>query len=154
VVSDLTQALTFIKDRNASARFIVTVSPVPLKATAAPKSVLVSTTLSKAILRVAAEVVTSSRPDAAYFPSYEIITGAHARGAYFESDLRSVTDAGVAHVMRLFLAHYTEGGHSPELTADVPTSPSASYIEKMRQTAAVICEEELLDQDKTHAQTA
>ena len=38
-------------------------------------------------------------------PSYEIITGNHARGAYYASDLRNVTDEGVEHVTRPFLKH-------------------------------------------------
>ncbi len=61
VVTDLNAAIKFIKDRNPKARFVITVSPVPLKATAAGQSVLVSTALSKAILRVAAEQVSTGR---------------------------------------------------------------------------------------------
>ena len=86
---------------------ILTVSPVPLTATAEDRGVLVSTTLSKSVLRVAAEEISRERDYVAYFPSYEIVTGNYTRGAYFGEDLRSITEAGVAHVMRLFMKHYT-----------------------------------------------
>src|SRR5205823_5578884 len=79
-------------------------------ATAEPRSVLVATTYSKSVLRVAAEEIANHDPGIAYFPSYEIITGQHTRGRYFASDLRSVTEEGVARVMALFLQHYTEIG--------------------------------------------
>ena len=80
---------------NPRVKVILTVSPVPLVATAEEAHVLVATTLSKSVLRVAAEVVSARGRDVAYFPSYEIITGPQARGRYFAEDLRSVTDEGV-----------------------------------------------------------
>ncbi len=71
VVADLDIAMDFIRSMNPTARVILTVSPVPLVATAEDRSVLVSTTYSKAVLRVAAEQVSAARPYVAYFPSYE-----------------------------------------------------------------------------------
>lgn len=68
---------------------------------------MVSTTLSKAILRVAADKATRTLTDVHYFPSYEIITGNFNKCGYFEDDLRSVKPAGVAHVMSLFMRHGT-----------------------------------------------
>ena len=61
---------------------ILTVSPVPLVATAAGKHVLVATTYSKSVLRVACEEVCQKAADVMYFPSYEIITGNYNRGSY------------------------------------------------------------------------
>ena len=109
VVADLHGAIQFILERNSGAKFILTVSPVPLVATAENRSALVSTTYSKSVLRVAAEEVSAAYGSVAYFPSYEVITGNHARGRYFANDLRSVTEEGVDHVMRLFMQHYTSG---------------------------------------------
>jgi hypothetical protein len=104
VVADLDAFLAELRAVNPQARLLLTVSPVPLAATAEPRHVWTSTTLSKAVLRLAAEEM-SRRPGVAYFPSYEIVTAPSARGAYFEPDLRSVTPAGVDHVMRLFARH-------------------------------------------------
>ena len=61
---------------------------------------LVSTCLSKSVLRVAANTCAAMRENVAYFPAYEIITGPHSGGAYYEDDLRSVNEKGVNHVMR------------------------------------------------------
>jgi hypothetical protein len=148
VVHDFNAVVAFVKERNPKARFIVTVSPVPLIATFEPRSVLVSTTWSKAVLRVAAEEVSAASPEVAYFPAYEIITGNHARGAYFADDLRSVTEAGVAHVMKLFFRHYTAGVEAaPERTEDFSDSDQASraHIRAMRTIAEAICDEEALE---------
>ena len=143
VVDDMSAALEFIAARNPRARVILTVSPVPLAATAEDRSVLVSTTYSKSVLRVAAETLARRYAHVAYFPSYEIVTGAHARGAYYEPDLRNVTQAGVAHVMALFLKHYTaEAPAAPEPVADEDASRAlAAAVEK---EANVVCEEAML----------
>ena len=106
VVAELEEFIDLLRAVNARAKVILTVSPVPLVATAEDRHALVSTTYSKSVLRVAAEMVTKSRADVAYYPSYEIITGSFNRGQYFAADLRSVLEAGVEHVMRLFLKHY------------------------------------------------
>ena len=150
VVQDLRRALSFIRARNPKAKVILTVSPVPLVATAEDRSVLVSTTYSKSVLRVAAEEVARDRDYVAYFPSYEIITGNHTRGAYFGADLRSVTEAGVEHVMRLFLKHYggAETGDAVAPSADTTAAMAervASHTRDMEEIARVVCEEEALD---------
>jgi hypothetical protein len=146
VIADLEEVIEFIVARNARAKFLFTVSPVPLVATAESRSVLVSTTYSKSVLRVAAEEITRGRPAAAYFPSYEIITGNFARGRYFAEDLRSVTEEGVGHVMRLFMQHYTSGGTKPYGSADPVTRTNRGIVEELTETMAVICDEEVLDQ--------
>ncbi len=61
--ADLNAAIAFVRARNPGARFILTVSPVPLIATALDRSALVSTTYSKSVLRVAAEEAAALRND-------------------------------------------------------------------------------------------
>lgn len=106
VAAELEEFIDLLRSVNPAAKVILTVSPVPLVATAEDRHALVSTTYSKSVLRVAADMVSRSRPGVAYFPSYEIVTGGYNRGAYFAADLRSVVETGVQHVMRLFLKHY------------------------------------------------
>jgi hypothetical protein len=148
VIADLGKAIDFIRAKNPAARVILTVSPVPLAATAEDRSVLVSTMLSKSVLRVAAEEIAGQRDYVAYFPSYEIVTGSYTRGAYFGEDLRSVTEAGVDHVMRLFMKHYASGTTAAGDVASSPREPAADPVEAhfrdMQRIADVICEEELL----------
>ena len=72
-------------------KFIVTVSPVPLTATASGQHVEVATAGSKAILRAACGRLIEKFRDVDYVPSYEIITSQTARGAFYAPNLRSVT---------------------------------------------------------------
>jgi GSCFA family len=148
VIADMTGAIDFVRGKNPAAKFILTVSPVPLAATAENRSVLVSTTYSKSVLRVAAEELARDRPYVAYFPSYEIITGSYTRGAYFAQNLRDVTDAGVAHVMRLFLKHYASDADVDLLPAGDAAAASddtaAARARAVEKITDVICEEEIL----------
>lgn len=130
IVADLRQFWNSLLAINAGARLILSVSPVPLAATFEPRHVLTATTYSKAVLRVAADMMASENSNCAYFPSYEIITGNFNRGAYYDEDLRGVAADGVDHVMRLFLRHYTRSG--VDLGATI------------REEARVLCDEELL----------
>lgn len=145
VIQDLETFLGYLALVNPSARVILTVSPVPLVATAEDRHVLSSTTVSKAVLRVAADVISRQHSNVSYFESFEIITGNFNRGRYFADDLRSVTEEGVSHVMRLFLKHYAgvEAGRPRTETAEA--SPD-NFLASMRSAIAVICDEELLDQ--------
>ena len=142
VVDDMKAALGLIRQRNPHVKVILTVSPVPLMATAEDRHVLVSTVYSKSVLRVAAEVVTQELPYVAYFPSFEIITGAFNRGAYFAEDLRSVREEGVEHVMRLFFQHATAQG--PAAAAPPVVEPAIDFDKRLSDVVNVLCDEELL----------
>jgi hypothetical protein len=99
MVDDMAQFIERFRVVNPTARIILTVSPVALVATYEDRHVLVSTTASKAALRTVADEIAAEFDNVAYFPSYEIITGPHARGRFFADDLRDVTPEGVQHVM-------------------------------------------------------
>lgn len=143
VMQDLNETIALVRGHNAAARFILTVSPVPLIATMEDRSVLTSTTYSKSALRAAAEEVAAAHDGVAYFPSYEVITGAYTRGAYFTEGLRDVTEAGVAHVMRLFLRHYADLGDAAAPPAPAAQPPDG--VSALEAAVAVLCDEMLLD---------
>lgn len=144
VVADIEGFVTRLKDVNPSARIILTVSPVPLVATAEDRHVLTSTTLSKSVLRVAADIISRAHSHIAYFESYEIITGNFNRGRYFGDDLREVTEDGVNHVMRLFLKHYAgvEVGVADQPATQVQKNDD--FLNRTTAAMAVMCEEEAL----------
>lgn len=123
-------------------RMILTVSPVPLTATASDQHVLLATTYSKSVLRAVAGSAVARCPDIDYFPSYEIITNPLARGVFFESNLRSVRPEGVAAVMRAFFAEHAFAGREAESARQAELTPSAAQDTAL---AALQCEEELLD---------
>jgi hypothetical protein len=120
---------------------LLTVSPVPLIATYEDRHVLVSTTYSKSVLRVAADKLCRAFEGVDYFPSYELITGNFSGGRYFEPDLRSVNEMGVDHAMRLFLAHYAS---VPLLGGEVEAAVPQARKEELQQATAVVCDEEAI----------
>ncbi len=142
-VADMNAAFAMIRERNPAARFLVTVSPVPLNATALPRHIWVSTTYSKAVLRVAAEQICAAWPATDYFPSYEIITSPHVRGRYFAADGREVMEAGVEHVMRTFLHHYGTAPASAS-AAEPPPAPEDTHLAEMERIVKVLCDEEAI----------
>lgn len=145
VADTITQMGTFVEKLrkvNWAAKIVLTVSPVPLVATYEKRHVLASTTYSKSVLRAAASEVASCFDDVAYFPSYEVITGAFNRGRYFEADLRSVTKEGVDHVMRLFLRHYAETNAEQTST---PREIKSVLADEIKAASELVCEEIYLD---------
>jgi len=106
--SEVTDDLHAICDRlnevNPGLRIILTVSPVPLVATATDAHVVVATTRSKAILRVAAGEIVDARPNVTYFPAYEIVCGPQAPHEFFEPDRREVSSLAVETVMSALLS--------------------------------------------------
>jgi GSCFA family len=139
---DLLEALRLIRKRNPKVRIILTVSPVPLNATMESRHVFVSTTWSKAVLRIAAERVLNSFDNILYFPSYEIITSPHVRGRYYAEDCREVRPEGVRHVMQLFFRHLSEGGVPEPRRADaVPDQ----FLARMQQKSDILCDEEAIN---------
>jgi hypothetical protein len=146
VVADLTDFVEALAQVNSgTAQVVLTVSPVPLTATAEPGAhVLSATTYSKSVLRVAAEAVRQRFGNVQYFPAYEIITGAFARGAYYAADLRNVVEDGVSHVMRLFMQHAT-GSRTlrPEQTG--VDTPQRAYLAAAQRLVDVECDEIHLD---------
>jgi hypothetical protein len=115
-------------------RCLVTVSPVPLTATASGAHVLAATTYSKSVLRSVVGELAAAHADIDYFPSYEIVTNPAARGVFFAANLRSVTEEGVSVVMRQFFAE-----HAPAAATGKPAPESGT------DSGEVQCEEALLE---------
>ncbi|WP_210447113.1 GSCFA domain-containing protein [Vibrio crassostreae] len=137
IVEDFTKFQEILYEVNPSAKILLSVSPVPLKATYANSHVLVANTYSKSVLRVAAEKICSLSSSIDYYPSFEIITGNYNRGEYYEADFRSVKSSGVHHVMNLLVKHYSE--QSKDTVAICPED---------FEEANVVCDEESIDSVK------
>ena len=141
VQSDLIALIGKLRKINAGIRILLTVSPVPLAATYERRHVLVSTTYSKAALRVAADAAERQLDGVIYFPAYEIITSPAAGGRYYADDLRQVTQVGVKHVMKLFGRHFFP--RAGDLAAADPESPRLEAA--IRRDAEIVCDEETID---------
>lgn len=144
--SDLELAVALMRDINPDLRFVLTVSPVPLTATASGQHVLVATTRSKSVLRAVAGEIAEADPNVDYFPSYEIISGAPARAMFFEPNMRSVAPQGVDFVMRHFFAGLNLSGSARAgLPASSGFNDAETKIEAEAAAEDIVCEELTLE---------
>lgn len=128
ILADMEEVRERLRAVNPSIRMLLTVSPVPLTATASDQHVLVATMHSKSILRAVVGSLHQRYDDVDYFPSYELVAGHQARAMFFKPNLRTVEDEGVRVVMRHFFR-----AHGIETGAGVP--PPAEAAERASQTA-------------------
>lgn len=136
IYDDLKRFVELALEANPSMRFLLTVSPVPLVATASGEHVLAATIYSKSVLRAVAGQLFQEQDNIDYFPSYEIITSALSKGSFFENNLRSVRPGGVSAAMNAFFAEHDEAPQTR--TASKPPA-------KARKTADIVCEDLLLE---------
>ena len=139
IYQDLDAAFKLMKALNPTLKFLLTVSPVPLTATASDHHVLVATAYSKATLRAVAGDLAAARDDTDYFPAYELITGSPFRSRFFQDNLRSVTPEGVDFVMAAFFSGI--GGLSQKFEPKIVNNEAVDLLDS---EADLVCEEELL----------
>ena len=144
IINDLKQFRATVQKIRSNKRFqmILTVSPVPLTATASGKHVLVSTVHSKSILRaVAGQLSTKKRAkkgDIDYFPSYEIVNNPRLHSTTFKENLRSVRDETVEMVMKHFSSEH------PPIQREKKLDPKI-VNENVKSQKDIQCEEALLE---------
>lgn len=102
VRSDLVDVINAMQERNKNIRILLTVSPVPLTATATPEHALIANTYTKSLLRTVAGDLTIDMPIVDYFPGYEMITSPVYAGRHYENNKRNVRQEGVDYVMSAF----------------------------------------------------
>lgn len=137
VVADLRAFIEEVRDVNPDMKMILTVSPVPLAATATPGHVFAANAYSKAVLRVAAEQV-SRLPGVYYFPAYEIVSAAGSDG--FAEDRRSVLESMVERVMALFFRYLFSASDAP-----VPVEADDHFLSSSKAVVDTMCDEQRLD---------
>ena len=150
VLDDLTHLRKQLDEFDSRTRLVLTVSPVPLVATASDCHVLTASTYSKSVLRAAAGRAAETLTNVEYFPAYEIVTGPQAPGSYFEDDARTVSPEGIEAVMRAMLGR--PDADAPRRTdaerATAGAEANTQISESMRLSQLIAdaeCEEALLD---------
>ena len=144
VYADFIQVRRILKSRRKHLRFLLTVSPVPLTATASGDHVLTATLYSKSVLRAVAGQLASEFEDVDYFPSYDLIASHFSKGAFYDSNLRSVTSEGVQAAMRSFFAEHifddaqATPDHAPVAVPQEPLAAAPAGDD-------LVCEEMLLE---------
>ena len=116
-------------------KIILTVSPVPLTATASNNHVLTSTIYSKSILRSVAGQLATNQRHIDYFPSYEIATNPRMHSMSYEHNLRTIRSEAVENIMNHF---FTE--HPPINIQEEAENSSKEYND-----SSIKCEEELIE---------
>ncbi len=137
VVQDMSRVMAWLKRINPNLRVLLTVSPVPLAATASDEHALSATFYSKSVLRAAVEQLRAKFDCVEYFPSYEMVTFMSTVRPAFDDNLRNVRPEVVEYVMKNFFNSYF--GIPPEQLQELAPEQSASENE-----ADLICEEEAL----------
>lgn len=142
VLSDLSALRTIIlstRGERSSCRFLLTVSPVPLTATASEQHVLCATIEAKSVLRAVASELVRKYPDVDYFPAYEIIASPWNNGRYYTANQRTVSNQGVAAVMQAFFAEH--GGNAevtPMPPPSVPVAPAPDGVDDSQCVDALL----------------
>lgn len=140
---ELTKAIELIRSINENIKFLLTVSPVPLTATASANHVLTATCYSKSVLRTVAEMMVVENAYIDYFPSYEIITTHANKGRFFNENMRDVTEDGVSYVMS-----HLEAGIMPyefKKTRKQESLAAERYNKNPAEMDDVACEEMVLE---------
>ncbi|XWN33248.1 MAG: GSCFA domain-containing protein [Devosia sp.] len=140
-VDDMERARRQLKRHNAAMKILLTVSPVPMVATASGEHVMVANARTKSVLRSTADALCTRHDDIDYFPSYELITQPPMRAMFYDPNLRTVCRDGVRFVMgHFFTAHGI--GPKPSRAAKPPkaAAPTPQATEE-----DVVCEEVLLE---------
>lgn len=147
VVQDLVAAFEEMRRLNPELKFLLTVSPVPLTATATNDHILTASTYSKSVLRSAAGYLCQEKDYIDYFPSYELIASPPYRARFFEANMRSVTSEGVSFVMSKFfkaIGAPIVGEATSKITLAPPETTQVEKPEKAKSTED-ICEDIILE---------
>lgn len=141
ILEDFTALDEALSSINPDLKWLLTVSPVPLAATASDQHVLPATARSKSVLRVVCDMLAEGSDRIDYFPSYELVTSPAHPQSVFAGDLRSVRPEIVAQIMQTFLAAH---GLGEDGLGGTPMAEERSISNDDPQDDA-ICEDILLD---------
>ena len=146
-ITEMQTTFELIRAVNKDIKFLLTVSPVPLTATATDAHVLSASTYSKSILRAAAGALSNASAEVDYFPSFELISSHPQKGAFFEDNLREVKSDGVAFVMRHFQTalEINKGNEGVVENQDTLSGPAQDQSPDDDSTDDTICEEVFLE---------
>ena len=142
VLEDLNWCIQFIGTQNKNLKWIFTVSPVALSATATNQHVLLATTNAKSILRAAIDEICENYSTCEYFPSYEITLSAANFGQFLDSDLRSISPRGVNLVLRKFQSAFA---FNSDASIVLGKAARSDVEERIRTAVKAECDEAFND---------
>jgi tetratricopeptide (TPR) repeat protein len=125
-------------------RVLITVSPVPFKATFTGEDAITANTYSKSVQRAACQAFVARHGNVDYFPSYEIVTMSD-RELVYERDNVHIGGSTVAYIVDQVLANYTP---------DLKFRPAKVVVPKTRRAEAQDNHLDLFVRAKHHADEA
>jgi hypothetical protein len=148
IKSDLKEVIKILDEFTFKKKYIFTVSPVPLTATATNQHVMVANTYSKSVLRAVVGDISFEYANVDYFPSYEIVANPWVLHSKYDTNQRSVLSSTVDEVMNVFLFN-----HDFEFASKVQFQPTSNDSNKDLNSNIIsslnasdpICEEMLLN---------
>ncbi|NOR63953.1 MAG: GSCFA family protein [Rhodobacteraceae bacterium] len=140
VLADAEEFIAYALAINPDMKFMFTVSPVPLTATASGQHVLPATVYSKSVLRGVCGELFQKYPQVDYFPSYELVSAHPMRAMFYNPNLRGVSALGVAHVMNVFFNAIGDTG----LEGGEPASDDSAEARAQKEEA-IACDEMILE---------
>jgi tetratricopeptide (TPR) repeat protein len=142
-LDNLNRSYELLKANNPDIHVLITVSPVPLRATFRQENSVIADTAGKSMLRaVVDEFVRTQGDDVTYFPAYEVVRCLTENP--WKSDARHVTRETVASIMSLFEEWFVkeQSSLSPMEKFEIA---EAAYGEAQYAKAAIHLEEVLQD---------
>ncbi len=134
-------------------RMLLTVSPVPFKATFSGGDVISANSYSKSVQRAACEAFIHGREGVDYFPSYEIVAMS-PRDVAYEADNLHVAPAMVRHIMAEVLGAYAPGTATEAAPSELAPSrrnmplgehfdglAKAKHLNSLGEEAEAVCRE-------------
>jgi hypothetical protein len=100
----LVRTIDLIRKHNHAVKFLITVSPVPLRYTFTDKDIIVANSFSKSVLRAVCEQLVTNSPDIDYFPSFETVN--FSTRQVWQKDRRHVSDAVVEQITHAVISQY------------------------------------------------
>ena len=141
---DLIELMEILNNQSFEKKYLFTISPVPLTATASGQHVQVATTYSKSLLRAVIGELYNTSPNIDYFPSYEIVTSPWSKGNKFAANQRSVMSEAVDEVMEVFLSQHHNNHIKEPYPANVIFKDVSNPHHEVYQND-LVCEEMILE---------
>jgi hypothetical protein len=126
--ANVVRLIELVRSVNPSAPVVLTLSPVPLRATFRGISCLTADSVSKSVLRVALDLVMSrGLENVWYWPSFEVVrwVGAHAPWAAYGADDRKPRNVNRAIVGEIIDA-FVDAFFAPEAVAELRARQAAA----------------------------
>jgi hypothetical protein len=102
LIEDLNYAIDLLSKLNDKLKFVLTLSPVPMVATASSLNIAEANVNSKANLKLAIQEIVNNNKNVDYFPSYDLLQIIGSTQSIFDTNGRSIKESAVDLIMTIF----------------------------------------------------